>query len=1530
MTPIEPEQRCSTSRPCQVCGGSPDDPRGVGQRCYGFVSVHGTIANCTREEYAGKLHQNETSGTYRHNLDRPCPCGQKHDGTLHQPTNQRHRGPEPGCGEPSQVYLYKDVHGTLAFQVCRYPDKRFAVRRPCDRCGGPVSIGGRGPTESCNADLNSDDLRDRRRRCRDGFIWNRGDVPAIPYRLPELIDALDAGETIYVCEGEKDVDALVEVGLVATTNPFGAGKWLPRFAEYFAGASVVVFADKDEKGYGHAADVRQSLASVAKSVRVVEAKEGKDASDHLAAGFSVADAVTVNPDDLCSDSREGLPEISVGFDIQKNVDEALDVLRGDDRLFEMGAAIVQITRESERPKYVMRPRGAPSPRRVQTPSLREILSARASWLAHAGDDAKHCLPPSHVVGALSARGQYPMLRSLEMVTEAPVLLPNGEVLVERGYHPDSGILLEPSSPAPELPDRPSLDDARTALAVIHDLIGDFMFVDPAHRSSAVSALLTLSARPAIDGVVPLVLVEGSTPGAGKGLLCSVFSEIGIGRGASTMVLPARDEEMSKTILAIALAGERFILIDNIAVEIRHPSFDAALTSRTWSGRVLGETQFVKNVPLNVVWFATANNASIRADTYRRTLPVRLTSTVEHPHERTGFQYPALLGHVRQRRTHYQRAVLTILRAYFVAGCPKQSIPSWGSFEAWSDLIRQCMVWVGEPDPYETHVALRDLIDVEADAEARLLRGLLSLYPAEDSFTAADAIRDVKSTHEDNEDLASAMVEVCRKAKRLDDVTANQLGNRLRSMRDRIRDGMKVDSLPGNDKRGNLWVVRRVGGPTHPCGPRGGDSKARDDRHDQAADVRESQGGAGESRDGAGSEPASSEDVTDPESCVHSALSSRPQPADEGCAGVKDGPLTPHSPPAPESSPASPPSPSAGSGRPASPASTPEASSASPSSPPPSTPGSDVRWGDYDYVRDLAAARDAILRLVASLAEGGVVGIDFETTGLDPLVARPRLLQLAVPSTPVVIVDLFDVPLAGVADLLVDLPLVAHNAMFEMQFLRHHGGVRVTPQCTQLAEHALSGKRRSLQEIAREHLGLDLDKNEQRGDWATPELTASQLQYAAIDAQVLPTLLAALLSKIDNTGARRSYDLAVGAQPAVVSMLLAGVPFDAEAHGLLVEHLEGQAADLERQLDGALPGVKVTSNKQLAEWIGEQLGGPGTAARAMWPRAPKGGLRTGKEELQAHLNLLPTDAVEIVEKAVLPFREVKNQLGKYGSKLADRLHSETGRIYCNLHIAGAPTGRMSSSEPNMQAIPRDARFRALFRAGEGRQLIAADYSQMELRVMALLSGDPKLLQAYAEGADFHLETAARLLGKPAEAVTATERGLAKSISLGMIFGQGPSALRDDARKLGLTISEGDARSFQERWFGLHPRVAAWRRARERDLSEHGAVRTLGGRVRQLGGRDVPEAYNTPVQGTAAEVLFAALAHLDDLLQRAEIDAVPVLTVHDEILLEASEADADVAAKILEKAMVLGMLDLFPDAATNGLVEVKIGRNWAEAK
>jgi DNA polymerase-1 len=295
------------------------------------------------------------------------------------------------------------------------------------------------------------------------------------------------------------------------------------------------------------------------------------------------------------------------------------------------------------------------------------------------------------------------------------------------------------------------------------------------------------------------------------------------------------------------------------------------------------------------------------------------------------------------------------------------------------------------------------------------------------------------------------------------------------------------------------------------------------------------------------------------------------------------------------------------------------------------------------------------------------------------------------------------------------------------------------------------------------------------------------------------------------------------------------------------------------------------------------------------------------------------------------------LGTYVEALPLMVNPVTGRVHTRLHQAAVSSGRLASSDPNLQNIPvrteEGRAIRGAFVPEDGWLLLDADYSQIELRVVAALADDPVLLGAFEKGEDIHRRTAAEVYGIALEEVTSDQRSASKAVNFGLLYGQGAFAL---AASLG--ISQKEAKAFIERYFERMPKVATWIEATKEKALAEGLVRTHWGRIRRIpelesqnqglraGG--LREAVNTVVQGTAADLMRRAMVRLHRRLKEEKLRSRLLLQVHDELLLEAPPEEVAHASALLKEAME-GADDLGP-LGVRLAAEVRSGKSWLEAK
>lgn len=553
----------------------------------------------------------------------------------------------------------------------------------------------------------------------------------------------------------------------------------------------------------------------------------------------------------------------------------------------------------------------------------------------------------------------------------------------------------------------------------------------------------------------------------------------------------------------------------------------------------------------------------------------------------------------------------------------------------------------------------------------------------------------------------------------------------------------------------------------------------------------------------------------------------------------------------------------------------------------------VEGFELHYIPEVGPGMGELLDL---LMRQPVLGVDLETTGLDPHTSRPRLLSLAMPGA-VVVFDLFGVPLEVFYPLFSreEGPLlVGHNLKFDLLFLLKAGVWRASGKRlwdTGLAHQVLHAQARM---PALKDLAPGLDKTLQTSDWGGP-LSSEQVAYAGLDAVVPLSLYGEQKKRARAMGLEKVLEVEHRALPAVAWMELRGVPFAPELWEEAAREAEREAEALRAELPF---GVNWNSPAQVLAYLkGEGLDLPDT-----------------REDTLAGYREHP-----LVAK-LLRYREAAKRVSTYGKEWAKHLNPATGRIHPSWQQIGAETGRMACRKPNLQQVPRDPALRRAFRPPEGKVLLKADFSQIELRIAAAIAREGRMLQAFREGKDLHALTASLVLGKPLEEVGKEDRQLAKALNFGLLYGLGAEGLRRYAlTAYGVKLTPEEAQRLREAFFRAYPALKRWHRSQPEGEVE---VRTLLGRRRTTD--RYTEKLNTPVQGTGADGLKMALALLWE--NRALLwKAFPVLAVHDELVLESPEEGARENLEALTALMRQGMEEVLGNAVP---VEVEGGiyRDW----
>jgi DNA polymerase-1 len=602
-------------------------------------------------------------------------------------------------------------------------------------------------------------------------------------------------------------------------------------------------------------------------------------------------------------------------------------------------------------------------------------------------------------------------------------------------------------------------------------------------------------------------------------------------------------------------------------------------------------------------------------------------------------------------------------------------------------------------------------------------------------------------------------------------------------------------------------------------------------------------------------------------------------------------------------------------------------------------------GDADYRTILT--RDALEAAVARGRAAGRIALDTETNSPDPMRAKlvgislawePRQgIYLPVAHNYLGVPD--QLPLETIREVLGPLiadPAVAkvgQNLKYDGHVLRRYGMPVVGWSLdTMVAAFLLEPDRQTfnMDSLAAFYLGHETIKYTSLVGTGAKQITLDQVdvdqvtRYAAEDADVTLRLADLLGPKLREAGVEevwRSIDGPI--LPILARMEAAGIKVDVGALRSLSKEMDG-LLEQERQSIHALAGgpFNVDSPKQLREILFGALG-----------------LKPGKKTAKS--GEYSTDAATLedlaehheIARRLLSYRELAKLKGTYVDTLPDLVNPETGRVHTSYHPTGAATGRLSSSDPNLQNIPaRTAvglRIRSAFVPEPGWRFLASDYSQVELRVLAHLCGDAGLQAAFRAGEDIHRVTAARVFGVAPESVTDEMRRRAKAVNFGILYGMSEARL---ARDQGM--SRADAHAFIQAYFERFSSVKAYIEGVRAEAMREGHVRTMFGRVRwfpvlkQRAHRGEIEqalraAVNTTIQGTAADLMKLAMQRVDRVLSEGRFAARMLLQVHDELLLEVPEAEIDSVRDRVREAM-----ELVHPMAVPLSVDQTIGADWRD--
>ena len=447
-------------------------------------------------------------------------------------------------------------------------------------------------------------------------------------------------------------------------------------------------------------------------------------------------------------------------------------------------------------------------------------------------------------------------------------------------------------------------------------------------------------------------------------------------------------------------------------------------------------------------------------------------------------------------------------------------------------------------------------------------------------------------------------------------------------------------------------------------------------------------------------------------------------------------------------------------------------SAPPSAVPATTHRATVETHGYQtpalvYITDAPQLEAVLPRLIAAPR----LALDTETTGLDPHRDRLRLVQVSLPDA-VYLIDVAHIPAAMLAPVFsVPKVWVIYNAKFDLEMLITAGlpvpaGELLDPMLMSQALYAGApgGLRHRLEDVVPRELGIPVDKALQTSDWSG-ELSREQLGYAARDAAILWPIEATLMAKIEAVGLTRVAQIESGCVPALAEIELTGMPVNAEAWRALTREAEARMVHLTAQMAGLLNGyAHDLFGACTLKW--------GSTQQVLALLQARGHGITDTEATT--LKLLGAD--DPLVPLLLDYRDAETLVSTFGDSWSTHVHPTTGRLHSHYFSMGSRAGRMTCEKPNIQQTPRDPRYRQAICAPEGSVLVKADYSQIELRLAAMLANDQTMLKAFRAGKDLHRVTGAAVMGLPESDVTAAHRQISKSLNFGLLYGMGARGLR----------------------------------------------------------------------------------------------------------------------------------------------------------
>lgn len=569
------------------------------------------------------------------------------------------------------TYDYTDENGNLIFQVVRYKPKNFKQRRPNGKGDWIWSL------------YEDDPEKPGKKKIA---------IRLVLFHLPRIVEAISKRKIVFVCEGERDVLNMEAIGVYATCNPMGAGKWHPEYSQMLKNAKVIVIPDNDNPGREHAQKICQSLKNIADTVCLLTLTgEGvKDASDWISSGGTKEELKK-----LISNLEEWQPlqehventeldEINVTDlkhrrDITEAAIKALTKSNTPPVLFSRSGSIVRVEIDEE---------DNPLIHSMGVDSLSGRLDRIANFARIKNNFTVYIPPPTDVVKDILSLGRWPF-PPLWGISQTPIIKPDGDILDQPGYDTETKNLYIPAPKfkLPLISETPTSSDVDAAKKLLQEIIIDFPWENESSKTNMIGAMITPILHLNINGLTPMFLIDAPQSGTGKTLLAHIIALIATGKDLEAITAPTNEEEWRKIITSMLREGRKLIVIDNVRGKLNSTSLISILTAKKFTDRILGMSEMTK-LPHRAIWIGTGNNIQTDIEMMRRCYKSKINAKRARAWQNDKeFKHPDLTKWVLEERANIVAAILILARNWIKAGKPQpRDLPRIGGFENWVNTI----------------------------------------------------------------------------------------------------------------------------------------------------------------------------------------------------------------------------------------------------------------------------------------------------------------------------------------------------------------------------------------------------------------------------------------------------------------------------------------------------------------------------------------------------------------------------------------------------------------------------------------------------------------------------------------------------------------------------------------------------------------------------------------------------------------------------------------------------------------------------